>query len=393
MRILYLCRRWWPALGGIETFVRSVARELGEEHEVRVLALRIDDEPFDHLADGPGLPAFEPFADGPIVVSPLRLSRADEVLLSPLRIPRPALTDSRRFVPGRRTLTRLYASVVARKIAPLVAWADLVHVWGLIPASAAGTRAGVKGGKPVVLTPFMHTGDWGDDPASVEIYRQASLVLALQAPEAADLYGVGVPAERLAISGACIGERVEAQAPPQVRHPLVLFIGANLPHKGAGALVEAAARLEMEVTVALAGSGWSARPPRQAGRAKILQLGQLGASELTGWLAAADLLCLPSSSETFGLVVLEAWREGTPVLVGEIPALRALVQESGGGRTTPVDPGSLARSLNQMLSRPLLLRKMGAAGREHWLGSFTAERVARRHLELYRTCVESPAAS
>jgi glycosyltransferase involved in cell wall biosynthesis len=387
MRILYVCRRWWPGLGGIETFVRAVARQLDQAHEVRVVAMRIDNAPFDQLADGPGLPAFDEFTDGRVTVTPLRLSCADEILLSPLRIPRPPLTNSRRPVLGRRGLTRLYAGVVAKRIAPHVAWADLVHVWGLIPGSAAGVRAGVSGDKPVVLTPFMHTGDWGDDPASIETYRRASLVLALQDPEAEDLRSVGVPAERIAISGACVGERIDPQDVPQVVHPLVLFIGANLPHKGAEALIEAVARLNTELTVAIAGSGRKVGPPRRAGLATILQLGSVSAGALTGWLSAADLLCLPSSSETFGLVVLEAWREGTPVLVSDIPALRTLVSSSRGGATTPVDPGSLAHSLGELLSRPDLLCEMGAAGRDHWKRNFTAERIAGHHLSLYRRCL------
>ena len=62
MRLLFVARRYWPAVGGIETLLRHVARELGERHELTVLAHRIDDGPHGRLSDSLDPPrTFEAF--------------------------------------------------------------------------------------------------------------------------------------------------------------------------------------------------------------------------------------------------------------------------------------------------------------------------------------------
>ena len=43
MKILYVARRYWPAVGGVETYLRQLATELGSRHELTVLAGRIDE--------------------------------------------------------------------------------------------------------------------------------------------------------------------------------------------------------------------------------------------------------------------------------------------------------------------------------------------------------------
>ena len=85
MRILFVARRYWPAIGGVESFLRQLARELATRHELTVIAHRIDNGPTDRLTDSLRPPPhFEPFDDGGVHVRPLRISPRDRLLLAPL---------------------------------------------------------------------------------------------------------------------------------------------------------------------------------------------------------------------------------------------------------------------------------------------------------------------
>jgi len=94
--------------------------------------------------------------------------------------------------------------------------------------------------------------------------------------------------------------------------------------------------------------------------ARCRELGVEGAVHLAGyqpdaetWMPSFDVLAVPSFTEGQGLVVLEAFRAGVPVVASDIPALRELVQE---GRTgwlfDPRDVGSLVGALARVAALP-----------------------------------------
>jgi glycosyltransferase involved in cell wall biosynthesis len=95
------------------------------------------------------------------------------------------------------------------------------------------------------------------------------------------------------------------------------------------------------------------------------------------------VLCLPSSSESFGLVVAEAWSQRVPVVVSDIPVLRELVTVSGGGLVASPDPESFARAIGSLLENPTRARSLGQAGHDYWRAHLTPEAVAQRHLAIY----------
>src|SRR5207302_8949700 len=85
LRIAFVARRYWPAVGGVESNIRHLARELAHRNEVTVLAHRIDDGPSTRLTDSLWPPPrFEPFLDGRVRVRPLRIPAAARALLLPL---------------------------------------------------------------------------------------------------------------------------------------------------------------------------------------------------------------------------------------------------------------------------------------------------------------------
>jgi glycosyltransferase involved in cell wall biosynthesis len=111
------------------------------------------------------------------------------------------------------------------------------------------------------------------------------------------------------------------------------------------------------------------------------------------WLTRADVLALPSVSESFGMVVAEAWSQAVPVLVSDIPVLRELVEGSGGGLVSTPDRSSFAAAIRTLLDNPDASRAMGRAGRDYWLSELTPDAVADRHLAVYERVLAARAPS
>jgi glycosyltransferase involved in cell wall biosynthesis len=394
MRLLFVARRYWPAVGGVESFLRQVARELAQQHEVTVLAHRIDDGPTDRLTDSLRLPPpFEPFEDGGVHVRPLRISNRDKLLLLPLMSQ--VVPGFRRYAFGRARVgaASLYATVVSPAMADAGKGAQVVHMWGSDLVAAAAVRAARRLDVPSVITPFAHRGQWGDGPADAFAYRDADRVIGLLDADAAVYSGLGLANDRLAVCGVCspgvsAGGGAELRKRFGISGPLVLFLGVRRPYKGFDLVLASAplvAERRSDVTFAFVGPG-----PALAGKngaSRLLDIGAVGEEEKAAWLDAADLLCLPSRGEIFPVSILEAWSVGTPVLVSDLPTLCELVGKAGGGETVPLDAGSLAEAMLELIDHPERLRELGAAGRRFWSESCTVEAVAKWHEKLYRSLV------
>lgn len=389
MRLLFVSRRYWPAVGGVESFLRYLATALARRHEVEVLAQRIDDGPAGRLTDSLQPPRpFEPFEDQGVRVRPLAIAAVRRLLMAPLAAQ--VVPVLRRYAYGRIRLpmSALYARVVAPLIVRAARGADVLHVFGSDLLAAGAVRAGSILWVPVVVTPFAHRGRWGDDRASGAGYRAATRVVGLLETEAETYRDLGVPDGRLEVCGVCSpgvpgggGGRIRARF--GIEGPIVLFLGVRRPYKGFELVLEAAplvTAVRPEVTFAFLGPGPSVGASRVR---QVVDAGMVSDEERAAWLDAADLLCLPSESEIFPVSILEAWSVGTPVLTSAIPMLEELIGRSGGGATASRDPGGLAAALLDLLADPTRLRAMGEAGRRFWSTYHTVEAVASWHERLY----------
>jgi starch synthase len=124
---------------------------------------------------------------------------------------------------------------------------------------------------------------------------------------------------------------------------------------------------------------------------KIILAGGLPPNDprLIGLLQEATVLLLPSVSETFGLVVLEAWATGTMVISSRTSGARALVRHGENGWLFDLDqPQTFHDAVRQALTQPAAARKLLTRSTETVRSEFSLEAVASRMKSLYSELVE-----
>ncbi len=105
-------------------------------------------------------------------------------------------------------------------------------------------------------------------------------------------------------------------------------------------------------------------------------IGSLDQARLALWYAAADVCAVPSLSESFGLVALEAMACGTPVVATRVGGLQTVVKEGASGLLVPAaDSAALAEAIEQVLMDHRLRMHLAHGARERAEG-FTWSRVA-----------------
>ena len=106
-------------------------------------------------------------------------------------------------------------------------------------------------------------------------------------------------------------------------------------------------------------------------------------ARLAAAFADADVFCLPTRHEPFGIVVLEAMFNSLPVVATNIWAIPEMVVEGETGFTVARDDATaLAERLARLLAQPELAERMGAAGRVRAYEHFTWNRVAETMLRV-----------
>lgn len=93
-------------------------------------------------------------------------------------------------------------------------------------------------------------------------------------------------------------------------------------------------------------------------------------------LAAVDVVVLPSSSEGFPFVLLEALAMGCPVVASRVNGIPELIENQKTGLlVSPRDPHALMVAIREVLSNPTAASKMGAEGRAVVRERFTVDRM------------------
>jgi glycosyltransferase involved in cell wall biosynthesis len=100
---------------------------------------------------------------------------------------------------------------------------------------------------------------------------------------------------------------------------------------------------------------------------------------------AAEVFCLPSLHEPFGIVILEAWAAGRPVVAARVGGIPSFTRDGEDiVLAAPGDVEDLAARLVQVLQDPALAARIAAAGQAKARRDFSWSAIAGRLLEIYR---------
>ncbi len=175
--------------------------------------------------------------------------------------------------------------------------------------------------------------------------------------------------------------------------PMVLFVGRLSTQKGPDLLLEAvpavlARRSDAKFVFAGDGDmrGYLQNRAHQLGVAHAVRfLGAMGANgALVDLFKSTDLLCVPSRNEPFGVVVLEAWAAGKPVVATQNGGPRHFVEHGTNGFLVYDNPSSIAWGICSIFHNFAHARWMGERGRVKAAYGFSWDNIAAQTEGIYR---------
>ena len=171
----------------------------------------------------------------------------------------------------------------------------------------------------------------------------------------------------------------------------VVFVGRFDPRNGVRTMIRAFATLRRrrdDVRLVIVGDG-PLRPlvvrlvPPEL-RADVTFTGRVNRLR-PRHLAGADILCTPCSLASFGMVLLEGMSAGLPIVASRLPGFELVMRDGVDGVMVdhPHDEVAFAAELDRLLDDPARAQRMGSAGRERALRTFSWDVVVDQLEALY----------
>jgi len=391
VRILAVTHQYRPAIGGAEQYITTLCEELVTRgHQVIVLTSRSRD----YLTWKAELARTEELAGVHVqrFTGLVRGKRTWKMLAHGYR-------------GYLRTRSRLYEPLIYLgngPVCPGLFWSvlrqaprcDLVHISNLHYAHSATAYVAAKARRlPVVLTPHIHV----EQPATYDVgYMRAMLrgsdhVLTDTAAEREFLIEAGLDHQRITVGGAGIRlEQFPLRDKQTCRQELglaadatvLLFLGRKTEYKGLDIALEAFVALQAQapklVLLAVGPETDYSRAlwDRYAGLPGVINHGVVSDETRVSMLNACDCLVLPSTGEAFGIVFLEAWAVGKPVIAVRTRSVSSVIGDGWDGYL--ISPGSasqLAERLLRWVQNPALAEEMGRRGRAKVLNRYSVPRI------------------
>jgi glycosyltransferase involved in cell wall biosynthesis len=268
---------------------------------------------------------------------------------------------------------------------------DVVHAsafpygWPL----ACGLRLARRLGVPFVITPFLHLGDPENardrtrrvylSPALLSLVRAADRVFVQTDVERDALLQKGISDWKIVLQGlgvdldSCTGgdrERARAEWGLSDQDVVIGHLANNSREKGSVDLLKAAERAWVNghrFQLLMAGpempnfrNFWK----NYRSACRVRRLGILDDRQKKDFFAAIDVFAMPSRSDSFGLVFLEAWANGVPNLAYRAGGVAGVIRHEEDGLLVRCgDVAALATAIERLTADPTLRRSLGAAGR------------------------------
>lgn len=388
MKIAQLSTRFPPGPGGVERHAYEISKRLGARgHQVDAFASDLYREyPWEHLA--PSVP---------------RTERKDDFTIHRLKV---WSLHGELHYPLFRGLGRALA-----RVRP-----DILHVHTYGTHHAAVTRRYARRAHvPWVMTAHYHPlwsieGGWlrhqvrkfYDQHLAAPIVADAARLIVQSREELRLIQENGFPLPPISFiaPGYTPLPTPDPETPPfgpsvGVPGPYLLFVGRLASNKGLIPLVQAfvpLSRHDPNARLVIVGEDGGMRP---AVEREIARQGLAGQVVLAGYLEdearlaaafqGARLVVLPSEYEAFGLVLLEALAQGTPVVASRVGGIPEFIPDGEAGRlVTPNDVAALSATLLELWDDERALQRMGTFGRDVVVPKYSWDRVTDQLEGLYR---------
>ena len=182
------------------------------------------------------------------------------------------------------------------------------------------------------------------------------------------------------VLGLGVDDPPPTSAPPPVDGPYLLFLGRQSTGKALEPLISFFAEHKRAspgpLRLVLAGQPVDPLPDHP----EIVKTGPVDDDTRWALMRGAEAFVHPSAHESFGLVLLESWLAGTPVLVNRSSgAMRELVERSGGGLLFD-GYASFSTSVDRLVADADLRTGLAAAGRDFTLETFRWPALVDRYV-------------
>ena len=360
--IAFIPHAYHPSIGGAQAYTRGLAEALSRAaHETHVIAPDvIDPEAFYSL----GHTAVGRPSESLNGVSIHRVPILGDKSRGELK------ARQRRFAKGsRRVLGEIRPDLVI----------TLPHLFPNVPVTIKNRR---RSPWQLLYAPLLHEEDlnWSIEAVATALAKTDGAI-ALTPHEAMRLAAAyGVTPDRIALVSP--GVAVTSIDTPAHREPIVAFVGRRSASKRITELMAAMqvvwsthpnARLVLAGTGA-AGEPDPADPWREDQRVRVID--SPSDEQRDRILASASVAASASVTESFGITTLEAWAQGTPVVVVDTPVSQSIVRDGVDGLLTGASPEDIGHGLLKVLGDASLATVMGRAGLERARTEFTWERSA-----------------
>lgn len=178
----------------------------------------------------------------------------------------------------------------------------------------------------------------------------------------------------------------------------VVSVSRLIPRKGIGDLLRAMQGLEdVDFELSIAGSGHAEQDladlAEELGiRERVTFLGYQSEAEVRQLYASADAFVLPTHSDAFANVILEAMSAGLPVIATDVGgAPEAIEHGINGLLVKPRDPQAIGEAIRRLAGDAALRRRMSSANLARVRRQFTWPAIARQYRDVYASAVKQAA--
>lgn len=205
----------------------------------------------------------------------------------------------------------------------------------------------------------------------------------------------GLPANKLFVKPnfVCPPQVFETASKSLSHEPYALYVGRLHQEKGINTLLAAWKQLNEKLKLKIVGDGPLTQQVKEKIQhtANIELIGKQPFEKVYQLMANAQFVIVPSEwYETFGLVVIESFSVGVPVLAAKIGALAELVDHGRNGlQFCPGDTEDLVIKIKWALSHPDELSQMGQRAYEEFQMKYTAETNYYQLMNIYKNAIVS----